>query len=281
MWREVLQNPRLRLAAFGFHLILIAYTCVVLYPILVMLLSSIKTTPEIYTNPYGLPKSPVWSNYAKAWTEANFSIYFKNSLFITVVSTVAILWVASMASYVLARFDFKLNPWIFGLFVGGLTVPSRLAIIPLFLLVRDLKLLNTHLGLILVYTGGAMPFAIFLLTPFFRQIPSELLEAAVVEGAGPFTIYWRIMLPLVRPALATIAIFEFLHNWNDFFFPLIFLRSPKLMTIPVGLSVFFGEYATNWALLFAALAISILPVLLMFFAMSRQFISGLTAGAVK
>lgn len=281
MWKRVMKNRQLRWQAIGFHIILLIYTGIVLYPILVMLLSSIKTTPEIYTNPYGLPQVPMWSNYVRAWKEANFSVYFKNSLFITVVATAAIIFVASMASYVLGRFQFKLNAWIFGLFVAGLTVPSRLAIIPLFLLVRDLGLLDSHLGLILVYTGGAMPFAIFLLTTFFRQIPKELEEAAVVEGAGIFTIYWKIMLPLVRPALATITIFEFLHNWNDFFFPLIFLRSEKLMTIPVGLSVFFGEYATDWSSLFAALAISIVPVLVMFFAMSRQFIAGLTAGAVK
>jgi raffinose/stachyose/melibiose transport system permease protein len=277
----VWNNPRLRWAAIGFHVVLGAYALVVLYPLLIMLLSSIKSTKELYTNPFSIPSTPLWSNYARAWKEANFAVYFKNSLWITLAATAVILLSASMASFVLGRIKFRLSPWVFALFVAGLVIPGRLAIIPLFLLVRDLHLLNTHTGLILIYTAHAMPFSIFLLTTFFRQIPHELEEAAVVEGAGMFTVYWRIMLPLVRPALATVAIFEFLHIWNDFFFPLIFLRSEKLMTIPVGLSVFFGEYATDWASLFAALAISILPVIVMFIAMSKQFIAGLTAGAIK
>jgi len=278
---SIWKNPRLKWAVIGFHLVLGTYALIVLYPLLVMLLSSIKSTRELITNPYGWPAHPMWSNYVQAWEEARFAVYFKNSIYLTITSTASIIFCASMASYILGRVKFKLNPWVYGLFMAGLVIPGRLAIIPLFLLIRDLHLLNKHIGLILIYTGNAMPFAIFLLTTFFRQIPTELEEAAVVEGAGRFTIYWRIMLPLVRPALATVAIFEFLHIWNDFFYPLVFLRSEKLMTIPVGLSIFFGEYATNWALLFAALAISILPVVVIFIAMSKQFIAGLTAGAIK
>lgn len=277
----ILRSPRLSAAVFLFHAVLIGYAFVVMYPLIIMLLSSIKTNRELFTDPYGWPAQPMWANYVRAWKEANFAGYFKNSIFVTVTSTSLIVLVASMASFALGRIQFKLNAWIYGLFLAGLVVPSRLAIIPLFLLMRDLKLLNSHLGLIVVYVAGAMPFSIFLLTTFFRQVPKELEEAAIVEGAGLFTIYWRIMMPLVRPALATVAIFQFLSVWNDFFFPLVFLRNPKLMTIPVGLSNFFGEYATDWSVLFAALSISILPVILMFIAMSRQFISGLTAGAVK
>lgn len=278
---NIWKNPRLKWAVIGFHVLLAAYSLIVLYPLLVMLFSSVKSTRELFTNPLGVPVHPVWSNYAQAWKEAKFAIYFKNSIWVTVASTASILFFSSMASYILGRMKFKLNAWVYGLFMAGLVIPGRLAIIPLFLLIRDLHLLNTHTGLILIYTGHAMPFSIFLLTTFFRQIPHELEEAAVVEGAGRFAIYWQIMLPLVRPALATVGIFEFLHVWNDFFFPLVFLRSEKLMTIPVGLSVFFGEYATNWALLFAALAISILPVVVAFVVMSKQFIAGLTAGAIK
>jgi raffinose/stachyose/melibiose transport system permease protein len=275
------QNTRLRPAVILFHIVLIAYAGVVLYPLFTMLLGSVKTTKDLFVNPYGWPEVFNWSNYARAWKEANFALYAKNSLWVTVASTLSILFCASMAAYILGRFRFKLNAWVFGFFVAGMIVSGRLSIIPLFLLMRDLKLLNSHFGLILVYTANAMPFSIFLLTTFFRQIPHELEEAAVVEGAGTWTIYWRIMLPLVRPALATVAIFEFMGIWNDFFFPLIFLRSEKLMTIPVGLSVFFGEYATDWATLFAALTISVVPVIIAFIMASRQFIAGLTAGAVK
>jgi len=275
------QSPRLRWSIIGFHLVLGAYALVVLFPIITMLLGSVKSTQDLIVNPFGLPKAVVWSNYLRAWSEANFAVYFKNSLFVTVTSTLATLLAASMASFVLARVRFRANPLILGLFIAGLVVPSRLSIIPLFLLVRDLGLMNTHLALILIYVGTSMPFDIFLLTTFFRQVPNELAEAAVVEGASIWTVYWRIMLPLVRPALATVAVFEALGAWNDFFFPLIFLRDNDLMTVPVGLSVFFGEYATDWPTLFAALAISIVPVIVMFAFMSRQFIAGLTQGAVK
>jgi len=277
----VWQNPRLRWSVIGFHLVLGAYTLVVLFPIITMLLGSVKSTRDLIVNPFGWPETFVWSNYLRAWSEANFAVYFKNSLFVTAASTAATLLAASMASFVLARIPFRLNTFILGLFTAGLVVPSRLSIIPLFLLVRDLGLMNTHLALILIYVGTSMPFDIFLLTTFFRQVPVELAEAAVVEGAGLWTVYWRIMMPLVRPALATVAIYEALGAWNDFFFPLIFLRDKKLMTIPVGLSVFFGEYATDWPTLFAALTISIVPVIVMFAFMSRQFIAGLTQGAIK
>lgn len=278
---KIWQNKQLRVAVILFHVVLIAYTGVVLYPLFTMLLGSVKTMKDLIVNPYGWPEVFQWSNYSRAWTEANFALFAKNSLWVTVAATCSILFCASMAAYVLGRFKFRLNAWVFGFFVAGMIVSGRLSIIPLFLLMRDLKLLNSHFGLILVYTANAMPFSIFLLTTFFRQIPHELEEAAVVEGAGPWTIYWRIMLPLVRPALATVAIFEFMGIWNDFFFPLIFLRSEKLMTIPVGLSVFFGEYATDWATLFAALTISVVPVIVAFIVASRQFIAGLTAGAIK
>lgn len=277
VWR----NPRLRWSVIGFHLVLGSYALVVLFPIITMLLGSVKSTRDLIVNPFGWPQEFVWSNYLRAWSEANFAVYFKNSLYVTITSTVATLLAASMASFVLARIRFRLSSFILGLFIAGLVVPSRLSIIPLFLLVRDMGLMNTHLALILIYVGTSMPFDIFLLTTFFRQVPNELAEAAVVEGAGMWTVYWRIMMPLVRPALATVAIFEALGAWNDFFFPLIFLRDKKLMTVPVGLSVFFGEYATDWPTLFAALAISILPVIVMFAFMSRQFIAGLTQGAVK
>lgn len=279
--RLIWRTPRLRWSAIVFHAILIAYSLTVIGPLLVMAISSVKTTAEIYTNPFGLPEVWQWSNYTRAWTEANFAVYFKNSLFVTITATALTILVGAMASYGLGRFEFKLNPVIYGVFVLGLMISSRLAIIPLFLLMRDLHLLNTHAALILIYIGSSMPFDVFLLTAFFRQVPKELEEAAIVEGAGAVTIFTRIMLPLVRPALATVAIFEFLGNWNDFFFPLIFLQDEKKMTIPVGLSVFFGEYATDWASLFAALAISIVPVIVMFLLMSRQFIEGLTAGAIK
>ncbi len=264
------------------QLVLLAYAAVVLYPLLIMVASSLKTTGEIFQNPLGLiPDRIRFSNYTEAWYQANFGTYFKNSIVVGGVSVLVILFFGSMAAYVLARFPFPGNRLIYLLFLAGFMIPVRLAIVPLFIMMRDLHLLDTLWSLICVYVAGGMPFTIFILVNFFRRIPRDLEDAAVVDGASPFQVYYQISLPLVRPALATVGLFHFLNIWNDFFFPLIFIRSEGLRTIPLGISTFFGEYSNNWSLLFAALSISILPVIVLYLLTSKQFISGLTAGAIK
>ena len=270
------------IAAWGIQLILLGYAAIVVYPLLIMLASSLKTTGEIFQNPLGLlPETIRWSNYIDAWNQANFGTYFRNSIFVGVVSVMLILFFGSMAAYVLARYSFPGNRAIYLLFIAGFMIPVRLAIVPLFVMMRDLSLLDTLWSLILVYIAGGMPFTIFLMVNFFRHIPQDLEDAAVLDGAGPFQIYYQVMLPLVRPALATVGLFHFLAVWNDFFIPLIFIRSEDLQTVPLGVSTFFGEYTNDWALLFAALSISIMPVIVAYILASRQFIAGLTSGAIK
>lgn len=264
------------------QIVLIAYGAVVVYPLLIMLASSLKTTGEIFANPLNLiPDTIRLVNYVDAWNQANFGTYFRNSIFIGTVSVTLILFFGSMAAYVLARFNFPGNRAIYLLFLAGFMIPIRLAIVPLFVLMRDLHLLDTLWSLILVYIAGGMPFTIFLMVNFFRHIPRDLEDAAVLDGAGPFQVYYQIMVPLVRPALATVGLFHFLNVWNDFFFPLIFIRSADLRTVPLGVSTFFGEYSNDWSLMFAALSISIMPVIIVYLLASKQFIAGLTAGAIK
>lgn len=264
------------------QLLLIGYAVLVVYPLLIMVASSLKTTGEIFANPLSLiPESIRLGNYAEAWNQANFGTYFRNSMFVGVVSVLLILFFGSMAAYVLARFSFPGNRAIYLLFLAGFMIPVRLAIVPLFIMMRDLHLLDTLWSLILVYIASGMPFTVFLLVNFFRHIPRDLEDAAVLDGAGPFQVYHQIMLPLVRPALATVGLFHFLNVWNDFFFPLIFIRSENLRTVPLGVSTFFGEYTNDWALLFAALSISIVPVIVIYLLASKQFIAGLTSGAIK
>ncbi len=262
--------------------LLIGYAVLVVYPLLIMVASSLKTTGEIFANPLSLvPESIRLGNYAEAWNQANFGTYFRNSIFVGVVSVLLILFFGSMAAYVLARFSFPGNRAIYLLFLAGFMIPVRLAIVPLFIMMRDLHLLDTLWSLILVYIASGMPFTVFLMVNFFRHIPRDLEDAAVLYGAGPFQVYYQIMLPLVRPALATVGLFHFLNVWNDFFFPLIFIRSENLRTVPLGVSTFFGEYTNDWALLFAALSISIVPVIVIYLLASKQFIAGLTSGAIK
>lgn len=260
-------------------LILLAF--VNLYPIAIMMLSSFKTTREIFMKPFKLPAVWKWQNYASAWERANFAAYFRNSIVVTGLSILAIIFISSMAAYVIARFEFRFRRLLYLYLIAGIALPTRLAIIPIFLLIRSLNLHDTLTALVMVYAAGGIAFSMFLLVNFFKKLPRDLEDSARIDGAGPFRIYWQVDLPLLRPALVTVAMFNFIDVWNDFFFPLIILASKEKKTIPLGLQAFFGEYTVEWDMLFAALNISVLPVLLVFIILSRQFIAGLTEGALK
>jgi len=280
IWRKLKPTPA-KLTQLMLHLILLAYSFIVLYPIGIMLLSSVKSTREIFMDPYGWPKVIRWDNFSRAWTIANFSAFFQNSFFVSTATVAVLLFVSSMAAYVLARFEFKGNGLLYMIFISGLMLPIRLAVVPIFTMMRNVKLLDTRTSLLIVYVASGIPFSIFLLVNFFKTIPKEIEEAAIIDGCTPFSIYYRIMLPLIRPALATVGIYNFIGTWNDFFFPLVFLRTESKYTIPLGIMKFFGEYNNQWDMLFASLTIAIIPVIIIFLLASNQFIKGMTAGAVK
>ncbi len=261
--------------------ILLLWAFANLFPIGIMMFSGFKSTAEIFTNPFGLPARWSFGNYVTAWNKASFAVYFRNSVLVSVVSIVLIVLVSSMGAYVLARFEFPGKRLVYLYILAGLVLPARLAIIPIFLLVRRIGLLDSLFGLCIVNTAGGLSFSIFLLTNFFKTIPVDLEDSARIDGAGSFRIYWQVNLPLLRPALATVAIFSFINVWNDFFFPLIFISTKARKTIPLGIQSFFGEFAVQWDLLFAGLNIAIVPVIVLFLLLSRQFIAGLTEGAIR
>jgi raffinose/stachyose/melibiose transport system permease protein len=261
--------------------VLLFWALMNLFPILVMLLSGFKSTAEIFMKPFGLPERWSLANYVTAWRKASFAVYFQNSVLVSVVSIALIVLVSSMAAYVLARYEFPGKRLIYLYILAGLALPARLAVIPIFLLMRRIGLLNSLIGLVLVYAASGISFSTFLLTNFFRTIPMDLEDSGRIDGAGSFRIYWQINLPLLRPALATVAIFNFINVWNDFFFPLIFINSRSKRTIPLGIQAFFGEYAVQWDLLFAGLNIAIIPIIVFFLILSKQFIAGLTEGAIR
>ncbi len=263
------------------YLLLSFLALVFLYPIALMILTAFKSTREIFLNPFGLPK--IWSiqPFVDVWQEAHFNIYFVNSVIVSLISLFILLTAASMSAYALARFKFKFNGLIFMLFLAGIMIPIRLGILPLFILMKDLNLLDTRLSLIFTYAASGMPMSVFILTGFFKTIPYELSDAARVDGCNEFQIFYKIMLPLVRPALATVTIVNFVPWWNDFFFPLLFIKSDALKTIPLGMTIFFGQYMTDWGLLFAGMLLASIPLFVLYVFMSKQFISGLTSGAVK
>ena len=269
------------LSDIGVNVLLWGYAVIVLIPLLLVISNALRPTREIFKNPIGLPSSPSFNSFAKAWEQANFNTYFFNSLFITVAAVVLATAVAALAGYMLGRYKFTGSRFLTAYFLAGLMLPFRLAIVPLFLLLNNMGLIDNRLGLILVYAATGIPFSIFILSSFFRQLPQELSEAARIDGAGEFTIFGRIMLPLVRSALATVVVFQFVPLWNDFFFPLVLLRSTDKWTLPVGMTRFFGEFQADWSTLFAGLIITTLPLIIIFLLATKQIIAGLTAGIGK
>lgn len=264
------------------YLILSLWSLLVMFPIWTMLVNSVKPQREIFRDPFGLPASFTLSGYERVWVEGNFAIYFRNSITVTVVSILLILFLGSLAAFALANWRSRFANLIYLFFVAGLMVPIRLGTINIFQIIIALKLNGTLLSLIPVYVAMGMPIAAFVLTAFIRSIPSELVEAARVDGASKWRIYVSIIMPLIRPALATVAIFNLIPIWNDLWFPLIFLRgSESHRTVTLGVSLLFGQYQTNWTSILSTLSLSAVPLLVLYLLMSRQFIKGLTAGAVK
>lgn len=261
--------------------LLIVWTLIIAVPLYLVVVSTFKSTKEIYASPLGLPSSWDFDNYVNAWTEANFSVYTINSLIVTVGSVLLTLALATLASYPLSR----LRGWwvtpVLGFFLLGLMIPMRLASVELFLLLKNFNLLDSHLGLILVYTAMRLPFAIFIISSFMRAIPHAYVEAAMLDGAGEVRILWQVLLPQVRPALGIVAIFTAIAVWNDFYFPLLFIFSDNLRTLPLGLANFVGAYRTDWGMLFAGLTISAIPLTLLYVALSRQVREGVGAGGIK
>jgi len=272
---------RLRPADVGASALLWGYAVIVLAPLTLVLFNTMRSSRDIFKSPVGLPTSINFDSYVRAWEEASFNTYFLNSLLITISAVFLATAVSALASYVLGRYYFTGSRVIFSYFLAGLMLPFRLAIVPLFLMLNSLGLVDNRFGLILVYAATGIPFSVFILSAFFRQLPDELGEAARIDGAGEFTIFARVMLPLVRPALATVTVFQFVPLWNDFFFPLVLLRSTSKWTLSVGMTRFFGEFQTDWSTLFAGLVITTLPLIILFLIATKQVIAGLTAGISK
>ena len=254
---------------------------VMLYPLFVMVMSAFKSNAEIFDSPFSLPASFALTNAARMWSDTSFMLYLLNSVIVTAASLALIVAFGTMAAYAIARYPFRLSALVSMFFLAGLMVPLKLAIIPLFIQLNALGLIDTRAGLVLVYTAMGLPSAVFILTGFLRTLPAELEESARIEGATELRTMLQIMLPLARPAMIIAAIQNAVPIWNDFFFPLVFISSDRLKTLPQGLTVFMGEYNTDWGVLFAGLTMAALPITLVYIALSRQFIAGLTQGAGK
>ncbi|WP_343070293.1 carbohydrate ABC transporter permease [Pelagibacterium limicola] len=263
------------------QIILIANTIIMLAPIVIMVFSAFKSTSQIFQSPFSIPDFTQVGNFVKIWTETNFVRYLLNSFVVTGASMALILTLGTMAAYAIGRYRFTGSAFILMFFLAGLTLPLKLAIIPLFMLMRDLSILNNQLSLIFVYTAMGLPTTVFIMTGFIRTLPSELEDAARMDGASEARIMWSIMLPLVRPAMVIAGIQNVVPIWNDFFFPLVFIQNDNLKTLPQGLTTFMGEYTTDWGVLFSGLTLSAAPIIIIYIILSKQFIAGMTSGAVK
>ena len=263
------------------QLLLAVNALVMLFPIALMVLSAFKSNAEIFDSPFTLPETLDFSNLLHVWSDTEFVQYLLNSLVITTSAVLLILLAGTLAAYALARYTFPLNASLYLFFLAGLMVPLKLAVIPLFVELDTIGLLDTRLGLVLIYVAVGLPSGVFIMTGFLRNLPGELEEAARIEGASEGRILAQIMVPLARPALVIVAIQNAVPIWNDFFFPLVFITTDARKTLPQGLTVFMGEYSTDWGVLFAGLMLAALPITLVYILLSKQFIAGMTQGAVK
>ena len=254
---------------------------VMLYPIFMMVLSGFKTTSEIFMSPFSMPKKFNIENFQVIWEKTNVPRYFLNSIIVTVSSIALLLITGTMAAYAISRYKFRGALMVSLFFLSGLMLPLRLAIIPLFIQLKYLGLIDSLLGLIFIYTAMSLPATVFILTGFLRSLPKELEDSARMDGASELRIMLDIMVPLISPALVIAGIYSAVPIWNDFFFPLIFIQSPEWKTLAQGLTTFFGEYSINYGVLYAGLSLASLPMIFIFIAQSRRFIAGMTAGALK
>lgn len=271
------------LNALALHGVLAAYTVIALYPIALILINAFKTRRAIFGSPTAIPTPDTFSlaGFATVLQRSAFEVYFSNSLIVTLASLVGVLLLGAMAAWALSEYKFPGNT-ILALYLAiGIMIPIRLGTVSILRLVVDLGLINTLAALILVYTAQGLPLAIFILSEFMRQIPKELKEAARCDGVSEYRIFYRIILPLTRPAIATVAVFTMIPIWNDLWFPLILAPAEQTRTITLGVQQFIGQYVTDWNAVLASLTLAIVPVLILYLIFSRQLIRGLTSGAVK
>jgi len=265
------------------HLVLLAYTALALFPIVLILINSIKTRAAIFADPLALPtmKTLTLVGFQKVLASTDFLLYFGNSLYVTVGALVMIILFGAMAAWALSEYAFMGNRLLALFMAIGIMIPIRLGTVSILDLVVHLHLINTRSALILVYAAQGLPLAIMILAEFIRQIPGELKDAARCDGVGEFKIFFQIVLPLIRPAIATVAVFTMIPAWNDLWFPLILAPSDETKTVTLGVQQFIGQYATDWNSVLAALSLAVIPMLILYAIFSRQLIRGLTAGAVK
>jgi len=263
-----------------FYLICILVLFIVAYPVIWMLISSVKPSWEVTTQPFNLPSTWTFKNYLEAWNVADIGRAFLNSFLVVSVSLIGILAISSMGGYAFAKLEFPGKNFLFYFWLLGMMIPPHVSIIPNFVIMDKLGLINNYLSLIFIYFSSTS-FGVFVMRSFFYTVPTEILEAARIDGCSEFSVFWKIAIPMARGGLTVIAIFYFVFLWNDFIYPLTFLRNETLNTIPLALMAFRDYWSADWGPMMAALSMASLPPIIFYFFFQKQFIRGLTAGALK
>jgi raffinose/stachyose/melibiose transport system permease protein len=272
-----------RLNTVAAHAALILYTLIALFPVFVIVINSFKTRKAIFRDPLGLPNSDTFSliGYETVLKQGDFFLYFQNSMIVTVGSLFFILLFGAMAAFALAEYRFKGN-MLMGLYLAlGIMIPIRIGTVAILEMMVQTGLVNTLWALILVYTAQGLPLAVFILSEFMRQVSDDLKNAGRIDGLSEYRIFFQLVLPLVRPAMATVAVFNMIPIWNDLWFPLILAPAEEVKTLTLGSQVFIGQFVTDWNAVLSALSLAILPVMALYVVFSRQLIRGITSGAVK
>jgi raffinose/stachyose/melibiose transport system permease protein len=265
------------------HAVLLTYTVIALFPVFVIVVNAFKSREAIFADPFSLPTAETldWIGFQTVLKQGDFFAYFLNSMTVTVSSLFFVLLFGAMAAFALSEYRFKGNT-LLGLYLAlGIMIPIRLGTVAILQLMVASGLVNTLTSLILVYTAQGLPLAVFILSEFMRQVSEDLKNAGRIDGLSEYRIFFRLVLPLIRPAMATVAVFSMIPIWNDLWFPLILAPAEETKTITLGSQVFIGQFVTNWNAVLAALSLAVLPVLVLYLIFSRQLIRGITAGAVK
>jgi raffinose/stachyose/melibiose transport system permease protein len=261
-------------------LLILLWVVVTLFPFVWVLSLSLRTEKEVFTAIL-FPKTVRLANYLDAWTKFGFTGLFRNSVVISLCSVAITVFISALAGYGFSKFQFKGSNFLFHLILSGVMIPPVAVVIPLFVFMKRLGLFNSYPSVIIPYIVFGLPVSTFIFKSYIQNIGNDILDAARIDGCGEFGIFLRILLPIIKPAVATVTIFTFMTNWNEFLLAVIFLHDKGLYTLPLGMSVFVGQYSAPWQLIGAGVVISIAPVLVLFFVLQNQFIRGLTAGAVR
>jgi len=260
--------------------LLILYCSIIVFLISTTVLSSFKTKSDLVYNTIGFPKQFTLESYKVLITQEHFLRWYLNSILLTVTAIATIVTISSTTAYGLSRYRFKGAVFLQNLFLLGLMFPIQLGILPIFIMLRRVHLVNNFAGLILLYAAN-MSFPVFIFSMFFRTLPYTLSDAAKIDGAGELTIFWRVMLPLSKPVIATICLLSTITVWNDFFFPLVFLTKRSMKTVTLGVYQYMSDFLSNWHLVFAAATLSLIPIMILFTFFSSHIVSGITSGSVK